>query len=262
MNEELEPTWSWSRYFTQVTGFFENIERQSHANPNRNYTEYVIESLEVLWRSLNSVKEYIASQSVSEENQAAVRELLANLEELINLLPPIASQWQKRVEQLDHQSVHTRYQAPSLMSGHPGRPRFDISKEQLEYLYSLSFSWTDIAQMLGVSRMTIYRRRVEYSMMSEPLNSVSDSTLHDLVQELRREMPDIGQSMVCGRLRALGIKVNRERVREAVRQTDPLITALRWNAVTPRRPYTVAGPNSLWHIGRLVLITIVVVTCI
>ena len=38
-----------------------------------------------------------------------------------------------------------------------GRPRFDISKEQLLYLYSFSFSWSDIAKVLGVSRMTIYR---------------------------------------------------------------------------------------------------------
>ena len=158
-----------------------------------------------------------------------------------------------RLEQLDHQSIrqHTRYQASSLVTGHSGRPRFDISKEQLEYLSSLSFSWTDIAHMLGVSRMTIYRRRLEYSILSEPINSVSDLTLQEIVQDIRREMPDVGQSMVCGRLRALGIRVNRGRVREAVRQTDPLNTALRWNTVTPRRPYTVAGPNSLWHIGTL-----------
>ena len=211
----------------------------------------MIASLEVLWRNLTSLKEYIASQSVSRESQSGATSILTNLEGLLNLLPLLASQWHKHLEQLDFQSAyeHTRYQAPTVSSGLPGRPRFHVLKEQLEYLHSLSFSWTSIAQMLGISRMTVYRRRLEYSMLSEPVNSVSDTTLYDIVRELRRELPDISQSMVCGRLRSLGLKVNRERVREAVRQSDPLNTVLGWNAITPRRPYTVAGPNSLWHMG-------------
>ena len=50
------------------------------------------------------------------------------------------------------------YRAPiSVPRNGPGRPRFDISKEQLEYLSSLSFKWNEIAVLLGVSRMTIYR---------------------------------------------------------------------------------------------------------
>ena len=38
-------------------------------------------------------------------------------------------------------------------------PIFDISKdkEQLEYLSSLGFHWSEISVLLGVSRMTIYR---------------------------------------------------------------------------------------------------------
>lgn len=33
---------------------------------------------------------------------------------------------------------------------------FDVSREQLVYLSSLAFTWTEIAALLGVSRMTIY----------------------------------------------------------------------------------------------------------
>ncbi len=185
---EGEEPLGWSRYFSQVAAFFEHVERQAYANPNRNYTEYVIGSLEVLWTNLTSVKEYIDSQSVSEENEVAVRSVSTNVGDLLNLLPPLASQWHRHLEQLDLQSAHEH------------TTKFHILKEQLEYLHSLSFSWTDIAQMLGVSRMTIYRRRLEYSMLSEPINIVSDSTLYELVRELRRELPDIGQSMVCGSL--------------------------------------------------------------
>ena len=78
---------------------------------------------------------------------------------------------------------------------------------------------------------------------------MSDSQLTQMVQEVRREMPDIGESMVSGRLGAMGVQVTRERVRLVIRRTDPLNTALRWRSVTIRRPYSVPGPNSLWHIG-------------
>ncbi len=65
------------------------------------------------------------------------------------------------------------------------------------------------------------------------------------------ETPTIGVSMVTGRLRALGYKVSRDRIRKALRDADPLSSALRWTGgLTRRQPYCVAGPNSLWHIGN------------
>ena len=56
--------------------------------------------------------------------------------------------------------------------------------------------------------------------------------------------------MVWGRLRSMGFSVTREKVRQAIRHTDPLYTALRWRGdVIKRQPYSVPGPNSLWHVG-------------
>ena len=43
--------------------------------------------------------------------------------------------------------------------------------------------------------------------------------------------------------------MSREQIRETIRRTDPLNTALRWHGTTARQPYSVPGPNSLWHIG-------------
>ncbi|XP_065892452.1 uncharacterized protein [Dysidea avara] len=37
-------------------------------------------------------------------------------------------------------------------------------------------------------------------------------------------------------------------LREALKQADPLGTALRWNSITYRRQYKVPSPNALWHI--------------
>ena len=67
---------------------------------------------------------------------------------------------------------------------------------------------------------------------------------------MRPEMPNIGEVLVIGHLHALGYAVSRQRVRNAIHATDPLNTALRWRGIlTTRQPYSVAGPNSLWHIG-------------
>ena len=99
--------------------------------------------------------------------------------------------------------------------------------------------------------MTNYRRRVEFGMLEDCRRSISEDGLVSIVGHIMRE---VGQSFVSGRLRLLGYRVVRERVRRAVRTCDPLNTALRWRGHTMfRRPYSVLGANSLWHIGKIVL---------
>ena len=144
------------------------------------------------------------------------------------------------------------YSAPAEHVSRRGRPRFTIAREQLLYLRSLCFTWTDIALLLDVSRMTIFRRRQEFGMLDDATNVINDTQLRLLLSDLRKSSPHLGEVMVMGHLRSLGYNVPRARVRNAIRATDPINTALRWQGtVTSRRPYSVPGPNSLWHIGKL-----------
>ena len=56
---------------------------------------------------------------------------------------------------------------------------------------------------------------------------------------------------MTGRIHACGHHVQRERIRQALRRVDPLSAALQApGGLTSRRPYSVPGPNSLWHIGK------------
>ena len=57
---------------------------------------------------------------------------------------------------------------------------------------------------------------------------ISDNELREVLQQMRREFPTLGQTLVRGRLRSLGFRVTRARVREAMRVIDPINTALRW----------------------------------
>ena len=123
----------------------------------------------------------------------------------------------------------------------------------MEYLHQLNFSRTEILDLVGVSRMTIYRHRIEFGMLDDNTLSrhdITDLGLNELLQQLRHNNPYSGESMMMGHVRALGISVSRERVRSILR-TDPLNIALCWGStITSCRPYSVPGPNSLWHIGK------------
>ena len=98
--------------------------------------------------------------------------------------------------------------------------------------------------------MIIYRRRAEFGLLFDPEVTISNSDLNSIVHSMRSEHPEIGETIVWGRLRSLGYRVTRERVRNALHQTDPLSSALRWRGNLTKRPYSVPGPNSLWHIGN------------
>ena len=161
----------------------------------------------------------------------------------------IEHEWDCYIDRLES-SGDSYYQVTTEFTGQRGRPRFNIQREQLLYLSSLGFSWTSIASLVGVSRMTLYRRRAELNFLADPVHTLNNEELEHLLTEIRREHPNLGQTMMLGLVRAQGYYVSRARLRDAIRRIDPLNTALRWHAITHRRQYSVPSPNSLWHIGN------------
>ena len=99
------------------------------------------------------------------------------------------------------------------------------------YLHSLSFTWTEIASLLGVSRVTVYRQRQEFGLLNDPSVEINDAELQIVLSQLRRTFPQLGEKMIIGHLRSLGYNVTRSRVRNAVRVTDPINVALRWQEI-------------------------------
>ena len=163
----------------------------------------------------------------------------------------VSQEWNNNRDHYQEQRNAASY-TPSLLNIPRGRPKFEIMKEQLEYLHSMNFSWTQIAELLGVSIMTIYRRRREFGILGDVNGTeIGDAELRTILYQMRRDFPSIGETIAWGHIRALGIKVTRQKLRDALHDTDPLHTALRWKGeLARRRPYSVAGPNSLWHIGK------------
>ena len=140
----------------------------------------------------------------------------------------------------------------------PGRPKFDIDEETLLHFRSLGFSWKNIARLLLVSRWTIWRRVRELCIAKKTgFSDATDEQLDNIVRGFMSVQGSlVGYSMVRGHLREMGVNVQRDRIRASIARVDPINCRLRWATVVSRRSYSVAGPNSLWHIdGHHSLIT-------
>ena len=79
--------------------------------------------------------------------------------------------------------------APLIYTTSRGRPKFEVNREQILYLLSMSFSWKQIASILGVSYMTIYRRRQEYGIPSRGGRAISDIQLREHLHQLQQDLP-------------------------------------------------------------------------
>ena len=138
-------------FFDEIYRLVEEAERQ-HGLANLGYTEYVIERFEYVISVCSDICDHLREAS-------ELQDYLRSAEELVTALKDILKKWEEYENTLESSSdlrPLTAHQL-SLVSVGPGRPRFEISKEQLQYLSSLGFSWTEVASLLGVSRMTIYR---------------------------------------------------------------------------------------------------------
>jgi hypothetical protein len=152
--------WGFTEFFTEIHQFLLSLERQ-YGIANEASTEYAVDRLAVCFRGVSHLCSIIVE---AEEEASDLSDYLSNLQLLCSVL---SSLWEEYEETLESAGGNMSYTALLDLTGGLGRPRFDISSDQVEYLRSLSFSWTDIASLLGVSCMIVYRRRAECSMLVE-----------------------------------------------------------------------------------------------
>ena len=130
-----------------------------------------------------------------------------------------------------------------------GRPKANVSLEQLEFLLSYGFTVGDMSLVLGCSVRTVHRRLTENGLsVRQSFTQISDEDLDSIVLKINREYPRHGYRNVEGHLLERSIRVSRQRVRSSLCRVDPEGVALRWSYTVQRRKYSVYGPNALWHI--------------
>ena len=77
-------------------------------------------------------------------------------------------------------------------------------EEQLRHLRSIGFTWVAIAQIFGVSHMTLYRRCIQLGIIGEDkFTDVSDFDLMN-ISSIKARLPDCGERMIIGIPRSQG----------------------------------------------------------
>ena len=133
-------------------------------------------------------------------------------------------------------------------TGRRGRPSLPVNVDQVEMLRGIGYTWDEVANAIGVSRTTLWRRLTEQNITLSRYLDISDFDLDQVISRIQHDFPNAGLVMIQGHLLSEGVHVPRQRVRESVARCDPIRRRLRWHQVLTRRSYSVPRPNSLWHI--------------
>ena len=195
--------------------------------------EGFVVTLELVYRELHAL----------DDTYGLVRDELVG-RELIRTALQLLKELQEKVELTD--SMET----PNIvLTGAQGRPRYALSRHQLQYLVESGFTGPQIADIVGVSLSTIRRRLSEFGIaIASQYAPLTTTELTTLVREIQLQFPKCGNRQMQGHLLARGYRVQQERVREVQRMIDPEGSIMRQLRVTMRREYRVPAPRSLWHI--------------
>ena len=141
----------WTVYFDHVIQLLQESLRQ-YGIASQNLTQHFIERLEYAVQTCRDLRYLVEETDIFRSHSDS-------LSELSDCLRSILTEWKEYQDCQDSSvdSYANAYRVSIRRSGSRGRPRFDITKEQLEYLFSLSFTTCDVAALLGVSRTTLYR---------------------------------------------------------------------------------------------------------
>ncbi|XP_011687057.1 PREDICTED: uncharacterized protein LOC105449500 [Wasmannia auropunctata] len=141
------------------------------------------------------------------------------------------------------------YVAPRLNNLNRGRPKVQISKEQLQFLIQENYIAKEMARHFSCSINLVYKKCYSFGIkIRNKYYNGSDAELRREISDLHAQYPNSGSNMITAYLKAKGKVVQRRKVRRFLSEIDPIGTASRWSNAIHRRTYKVPTPNSLWHI--------------
>ena len=232
---DLSPARDWLT-FSELLDEIENCDSENDAELHKFRLEQAICSLHLILPIL----------PVDSESSQVVQQLLQNLR--ILLIGSNESHSDSR--NCTALAVYNLVPPISRGSGSVGRPKLEIPEETLLEFRSLGFTWKQIAGMLLVSRWTLRRRVKELNIEDAcGYSDLSDDELDNIIRQfVQQHGTFVGYPIVSGHLKSINLRIQRRRIRESLARIDPGSVSLRWAVVVSRRSYSVAGPNSLWHI--------------
>ena len=131
-----------------MSAFISEINRQA-GRSNHSFCEYATDRLEVSIENTNLLMRLLSSRNPSTTPSDAVvaEQYLVLLGELLSCLRALHVEWQDYLDGRQEISMQS-YSAPLIYTTSRGRPKFEVNREQILYLLSMSFSWKQIASIL------------------------------------------------------------------------------------------------------------------
>lgn len=106
------------------------------------------------------------------------------------------------------QAPDQSFQSDKVFTGGRGRPRYNITRQQLEYFKHYGFNAVEMADLLGVSEATLLRRLQESDLpLSESFTAMSDEELDEVVKDIKKDFCQSGYRMVLDVLRSRGYRI-------------------------------------------------------
>lgn len=217
---------------------FDEVEKELNGEVNSIPLDYLESRLEDHFQVVHAI-------AIAIQNNAS-DELKQLVEDLLSVSQSLLQEIHTAKTQSEMNKRRSAAWVPGTQASTGGRPRFSITKEQIETLRETGMNWKGIAVLLGISESTLYRRRQEFGL-HETFVDITDEELYTVVVGMLSQTPYAGESYVSGGLRARGIFVQRNRIRDILSKIDPVGRALRRRAAIQRRQYNVKAPNHLWH---------------
>lgn len=129
-----------------------------------------------------------------------------------------------------------------------GRPRADVSIERILDWRKLNYKWSKIAQLMNISRSTLYRRLEEAGVSTDDRTQLSADEVDELIMAIKQDHPNDGEVLLQGHLIRQGVRIPRQVLRESIHRVDHANVVARRHSVVRRRVYAVPHPNYIWHI--------------
>ena len=160
---------------------------------------------------------------------------------IFNVLSSLFNMFEDRLGNIQQRGAAT-------VQNERGRPSIIVDIAQVERLVELGVPLQCIAEGMGISRVTLWRRLTESGCLMERFTTYDDATLDSAISGIIREFPNAGISMMLGFLRGRNIHGPRRRIRDSLVHLFPAVVLLRSLTTVVRREYAVPSANSLWHI--------------
>ncbi len=115
----------------------------------------------------------------------------------------------------------------------------------------MRYTWAEVADVLLISRATLWRRLTELGIPLSSYSDISDVELDGVMELLVKDFPQNGTVLMWGQLRSMNIFVTRQKVHNSLTRVSPHFVQNRRSSTISRRIYSVPSSNALWHIDGL-----------